>query len=158
MRSQFENNDDHEVDEILRRAIRREANDGKALRERLLHAASELGISTESVLAAEKEYRAESGRNKMLATYSREQKRGLRVHLVAYASVNLFLIAINLLTIKDDHTPWALFPLLGWGIGLVIHAVVAMAKPDWDSAEFQMWRSMRFPDTKGVSDSASRKE
>ncbi len=43
------------------------------------------------------------------------------VHLGVYVLVNVFLIIINLLTSPGFF--WAIFPLLGWGIGLGAHAV-----------------------------------
>lgn len=49
------------------------------------------------------------------------------IHLVVYVFVNLMLIAINLAT-----TPWYfwfMWPLLGWGIGLLAHGVVTSALP-----------------------------
>ncbi|HET6568312.1 MAG TPA: 2TM domain-containing protein [Rhodothermales bacterium] len=47
--------------------------------------------------------------------------RDFYVHLATYVVVNLFLIALNLIT--SPEYLWALFPLLGWGIGLGSHAV-----------------------------------
>ena len=47
-------------------------------------------------------------------------KLGWFVHASVYTVVNLFLILIALLTGKA----WAIFPLLGWGLGLAIHAAV----------------------------------
>ncbi len=42
-------------------------------------------------------------------------------HLGVYVLVNVFLIIINLLTSPGFF--WAIFPMLGWGIGLGAHAV-----------------------------------
>ncbi len=42
-------------------------------------------------------------------------------HLGVYVLVNVFLIIINLLTSPGFF--WAIFPMLGWGIGLGGHAV-----------------------------------
>lgn len=47
-------------------------------------------------------------------------KLGWFVHASVYTVVNLFLISSALLTGKA----WAIFPLLGWGLGLAIHAAV----------------------------------
>ena len=46
--------------------------------------------------------------------------REFRDHAVAFATVNGGLIALNLVTSPDYL--WALWPLFGWGIGLVSHA------------------------------------
>jgi hypothetical protein len=42
-----------------------------------------------------------------------------RIHLAAYAAVNLLLIAINLLT-TPQHL-WFIWPLAGWGLGIIAH-------------------------------------
>jgi hypothetical protein len=50
-----------------------------------------------------------------------EAKRGFRVHATAYVAVNVFLIIIWALTDRGDNF-WPIWPLLGWGIGLALHA------------------------------------
>ena len=42
-------------------------------------------------------------------------------HLLSYVVVNLFLMAINLLT--SPEYLWFFWPLMGWGIGVAIHAM-----------------------------------
>lgn len=42
-------------------------------------------------------------------------------HLLAYVVVNLFLMAVNLLT-SPKHL-WFFWPMLGWGIGITVHAM-----------------------------------
>jgi uncharacterized membrane protein len=49
-----------------------------------------------------------------------KKKREFQAHLIAYATVNLFLIVIWFVTGADFF--WPIFPLLGWGIGLAFHA------------------------------------
>ena len=135
--------DDDAMQEILRRAMEKERTETGALQDRLLAAADELGISRDAVLQAEQEYRVESERAKELATYHRNEKKDFKLHLAIYVTVNVFLFLINMLTLKDDNTLWALFPLLGWGIGIVIHAISSMAKPEWQDEDFQEWRRER---------------
>jgi hypothetical protein len=48
-------------------------------------------------------------------------RRGFFIHLLVYVLVNAGLIAINLTT-STDHL-WFKWPLIGWGIGVVVHAV-----------------------------------
>ena len=50
-----------------------------------------------------------------------EQKLGLYVHIGAYLVVNLFLIGFNLSV--SPETYWFQWPLVGWGIGLLFHAL-----------------------------------
>lgn len=51
-----------------------------------------------------------------------QQLRLFYTHVGVYVSVNILLLLVNLLT-----SPWSLWfywPLLGWGIGLAVHAFV----------------------------------
>jgi hypothetical protein len=50
-----------------------------------------------------------------------KKKRELAAHLPAYVLVNAFLVAIWAVT-SDGTLFWPIFPILGWGIGLVFHA------------------------------------
>jgi hypothetical protein len=43
------------------------------------------------------------------------------VHLTVYVLVNLLLFTINMLT--SPHSLWFFWPLLGWGIAVVLHAL-----------------------------------
>lgn len=42
-------------------------------------------------------------------------------HLLTYLVVNAFLIVVNRLTSPGYN--WFIWPLLGWGIGLILHAL-----------------------------------
>lgn len=50
-----------------------------------------------------------------------ETKIGFFIHLAVFIVVNLLLIIINLST-SAGHL-WFQWPLIGWGIGLLFHAV-----------------------------------
>ena len=52
-----------------------------------------------------------------------EAKLGFYIHLAAYIVVNILLIIINLST--SPGYLWFKWPLLGWGIGIVFHALGA---------------------------------
>ena len=47
--------------------------------------------------------------------------RAFYQHLVTYIVINAFLIFVNRLTFPGYN--WFIWPLLGWGIGLVLHAL-----------------------------------
>src|SRR5436309_13188364 len=49
-------------------------------------------------------------------------KMAFYAHLAVYLVVNALLVAINLLT-SAGHV-WFQWPLLGWGVGVLVHAVV----------------------------------
>lgn len=50
-----------------------------------------------------------------------EAKYGFYVHLGVFFGVNLLLAIINLSNVSDGL--WFVYPLMGWGIGLLFHAV-----------------------------------
>lgn len=59
-----------------------------------------------------------------LAQRRAQAKMGWLMHLVVYLLVNAVLIGLSL----SQGRHWAVYPALGWGLGLVIHgAVVFMA-------------------------------
>ncbi len=68
-------------------------------------------------------YQGEFARAKSAA----RAKMAFYVHLAVYLVVNALLIAINLLT-SAGHV-WFQWPLLGWGIGVLVHAIVAFVLP-----------------------------
>ena len=49
-----------------------------------------------------------------------EQLKGFYTHAAAYVVVNIGLFVINLLT---PGSWWFYWPLLGWGLGLGVHAL-----------------------------------
>ena len=106
-----------EVNAILSRAIQRE-NDGELSHEDLLGAAREMGIPEQAIESAAIELAAERAERAELIELRRDQWRGFVAHLIPYVMVNALLVTINVLT---THFPWAVFPALGWGIGLASH-------------------------------------
>ena len=52
-----------------------------------------------------------------------EQKLAFYLHLGIYIAVNILLVVINLLTWRGY--PWFIYPLVGWGVGVAIHGMVA---------------------------------
>jgi fatty acid desaturase len=63
-----------------------------------------------------------------------EELQGFYIHLVVYATVNLSLFAINALTRGENGGWWFYWPLLGWGIALIIHALTTFGgvfSEDW---------------------------
>ena len=49
-----------------------------------------------------------------------KKKRDFRTHIVIYVAVNAFLVAIWAVTGAGFF--WPVFPILGWGIGVVANA------------------------------------
>ena len=56
-----------------------------------------------------------------LAIRRADMKLAFRSHLFAYVLVNAGLVGINLITSPDYF--WFVWPMLGWGLGLLAHGV-----------------------------------
>ena len=61
-----------------------------------------------------------------------DAKIGFYIHLAVYIGVNVLLVIINFATIVPPETKcnclaryWFIWPLFGWGIGIVFHAAAA---------------------------------
>ena len=54
-----------------------------------------------------------------------ESKKGFKGQAIVFGLVMTGLIALNacLIAFTDANFPWAIFPLVGWGIGLSFHYV-----------------------------------
>jgi hypothetical protein len=50
-----------------------------------------------------------------------EAIKGFYIHLTVFVVVNLMLFSINMIVSPDSL--WFIWPLMGWGIGFVFHAL-----------------------------------
>ncbi len=80
---------------------------------------------------------------------SKEERRAVRYvrdlkafysHAATYAVVIFGLFIINLFT--GISTPWFIWPMLGWGVGVAAHGlsvfeVVSLFSPDWEKREIE---------------------
>ena len=57
-------------------------------------------------------------------------RRSVIVHVVIYAVANAVLVALNLYL--TPHKMWFIYPLLGWGIGLLFHIIYGYMLYDWE--------------------------
>ena len=53
-------------------------------------------------------------------------KLGWYIHAGVYLLVNLLLVSLSL----NSGRHWALYPLLGWSLGLLIHGLVVFLRTD----------------------------
>lgn len=70
-----------------------------------------------------------------------KKKRDFYAHLLVYVMVNAFIIVIWAVT-SDGGFFWPIFPMVGWGIGVVMNA--------WD-----VWRGDEFTEEE-IKDEISR--
>ena len=77
------------------------------------------------------------GSNEELRTKARktaEARVGFYIHLGIYVTVNAFLIALWYTTglyAGISIFPWFIFPLFGWGIGIVAHGIATFRGPSY---------------------------
>jgi len=139
--SRLEQYGEDDLEQILKIASRRMPNSGSGVdnRQRLLAMADELGISPADLEAAELEYAQTKSSKEERALFDAERRNGFLQHLLPFVMVNLFLAFLSLR--KGDF--WFLFPLFGWGIGIVSHAASALGNGPSVEAAFQEWRRTR---------------
>jgi hypothetical protein len=109
-----------EMQQILEVAFARQQQ-GEFTREQIIEIASELGLSSASLQAAEQEWLLKEVEVKKQQTSKAQQRKEFKSHLMTFIAVNGFLIVLNLFVTPSYF--WAIFPLLGWGLGLFLHAM-----------------------------------
>ncbi|MBD2524034.1 2TM domain-containing protein [Nostoc sp. FACHB-133] len=131
--------DSEDVQKILEIALTRK-QEGEFSREQLIEMASELGISSDILEKTEKKWLVQQEEERSRRTFNTFRRRAFLGHFVSFLAVNLFLILLNLITSPGYF--WAIFPALGWGLGLFFHwwGVYQSKSEDYEIA-FQKWRS-----------------
>ena len=66
--------------------------------------------------------------------------KGFYKHLSTYIVVISGLLLINFLTVPDDN--WAIWPAMGWGIGLLFHGIKTfqgfnLFGPEWEKRQVE---------------------
>lgn len=108
-----------EAQAILGRALEAQVKEEQLSHDELLATAKEVGVSPEALEAAAHAVQDEA---RLAATEKQvraDALRGLARHGLSYVSVNALLVFINLWI---GGPFWAIWPLVGWGFGLVMHA------------------------------------
>lgn len=76
--------------------------------------------------------------------YERAKKRvenlkSFYIHLTVFVLVNILFVFINVMN-YDGHW-WFIYPLLGWGVGLIAHALsvfsVGIFGPNWEERKIK---------------------
>ena len=73
------------------------------------------------------------------------EKRGFFIHLIVYIAVNILLVLIWAFAAGGGF-PWFIFPLAGWGIGILFHFLgvfVFQRKPNKAAIEKEAQRIKR---------------
>lgn len=93
-------------------------------------------LKQEKTMTAQ-DYSAEEERTAI--EYVRDLK-GFYTHLISYLTIMGGLVLIDLLT--SPGTFWAVWPMLGWGIGVLVHGVnvfemTSFFGPDWEKKQIE---------------------
>ncbi|UKP00508.1 2TM domain-containing protein [Nostoc sp. UHCC 0870] len=111
-----------QMQQILQKAFARQQQ-GEISRQQIIEIASELGVSSASLQAAEQEWLTQEIGEKKRQRFHAQRRDEFKSHLIAFIGVNGFLIVLNLFTSPSYF--WAIFPLLGWGLGLFFSGMKA---------------------------------
>ena len=65
-----------------------------------------------------------------------KKRRELGAHLLVYVMVNGFLIVVWAIA-SPDAIFWPIFPMVGWGVGLVMHAWEVLRGDSFSEADIQ---------------------
>jgi hypothetical protein len=115
-----------ETDAILARAIELEGHAHTTSHTELVAAAREIGVTPEALERAAAEVLQGRRDDEAMQALRKRRWRGFLAHLVPYVCVGVLLGFLNAMT---GGFPWALIPMLAWGIGLASH-LLAVAMPD----------------------------
>ena len=64
-----------------------------------------------------------------------EAVKGFYIHLTVYVVVNLILFSINMIVSPDGL--WFFWPLMGWGVGVALHALRVFGAGRWFGADWE---------------------
>jgi len=107
-----------DVQQILQRAMAEKQQENFS-EQQLQEMAAELGISFVTLQNAQKAWQQEKEIIKRRQASKSYRLQKIKPHLISYLVVNIFLIVLNLVTSPGYF--WAIYPLLGWGLGLCFH-------------------------------------
>jgi hypothetical protein len=107
-----------DVQQILQRAMAEKQQENFS-EQQLQEMAAELGIPFVTLQTAQQEWQREKEIIKRRQASKSYRQQQIKAHLISYLVINVFLIVLNLVTSPNYF--WAIYPLLGWGLGLGLH-------------------------------------
>ncbi|HAA32911.1 MAG TPA: hypothetical protein DCE56_40835 [Cyanobacteria bacterium UBA8553] len=127
-----------DIQQILNLAIARQVKDEELSREQLVEIATEIGISTESLLAAEQEWRLQQKKQQKRKNFNIYRHSQLKKRFGKYLIVNSFLVGLNLISVGT--LSWSLYIILFWGMWLGLSAwnTYQLQGEEYEQA-FQKW-------------------
>lgn len=117
---------DDEVRAIIDLALDDETSTRDVSHEQLLAIASEVGLSSESIERAARDLQERRASEAARRTIVTRRRRLLAFHAAAFSLLNLALFAVNVSTTPGEW--WFLFPVVFWGLALLVHAGMALLR------------------------------
>ncbi|MFS0749941.1 MULTISPECIES: 2TM domain-containing protein [Oceanobacillus] len=70
-----------------------------------------------------------------------EELKAFYIHLIVFILINSMFIVINVLNYEQAGHWWFVYPLIGWGIGLVAHGITISSfgifGPNWEERKIK---------------------
>jgi hypothetical protein len=85
-----------------------------------------------------------------------QEIKGFYAHAAMYLVANLVLVVLNLATLgKNDGIIWFIWPLVGWGVALAVHAISVFGigrflGKDWENRQIQQELNRQHTDPPSV--------
>jgi 2TM domain len=114
-----------DVRAIIDRALEAQPQEGVTHAD-LLAIGAEVGLSSAAIERAALDVREQRLSDAARAHVLARRRRGLLAHALAFFAINAFLFVVNFLTTPGQW--WVLFPVFGWGFGLILHAIFGLSK------------------------------
>jgi len=124
--SKDQNYSDDEVRDIIERALKDQPASGLS-HDDLLSIGAGAGLSRAAIENAARDVTEARLTKTATARIASRRRLGVAAHAFVYAVVNGFLFMINYLTTPGSW--WVLFPVLAWGIGMILHAGFGLFAP-----------------------------
>jgi hypothetical protein len=129
-----------DVQALLAEALARQSNH-RFTRPQVLEMAAELQVSPELFAQVEQDWRQRQQHQAREQARQQKRRQQFRQQLITYGAVNGGLLLLNIATV--GAITWAIYPLLGWGLGLVLGAAHAIARADLNRQPSQFMTQCR---------------
>ena len=129
---------EEQVEQILRYALSKKTNGQSLTKQQVYEIASDMGVSETDFLASVQEWQSTQAIRKEQSEFDKYKKRSFQTNLLKYVIINSFLVALNLFTSRAIS--WAIYPLLFWGLAVVLDAwVTYQSESEEYEKQFQKW-------------------
>lgn len=113
---------EEEVSRLIKRALQGESHSDTISHAELLDIADKSGVSPSALKEVLEEEESSHEFEEAKSRWLKRHRADFHNHLRSYVIVNGVLIMMNLVTTGLRGPYWVLWPIMGWGIGLLFHA------------------------------------